>query len=53
MIDQLDQLAVQEESMDSDIRQTQGTIMDLRRRLHDARTQFRLILAKVGVRLEF
>ena len=37
MIDQLDQLAVQEESMDSDIRRTQDTIMDLRRRLHDAR----------------
>ena len=37
LIDQLDQLAVQEESMDSDIRQTQDTIMDLRRRLHDAR----------------
>ena len=37
MIDQLDQLAVQEESMSSDIRRTQDTIMDLRRRLHDAR----------------
>ena len=37
MIGQLDQLAVQEESMDSDIRQTQDTIMDLRRRLHNAR----------------
>ena len=28
MIDQLDQLAVQEESMSSDIRRTQDTIMD-------------------------
>ena len=37
LIDQLDQLAVLEESMDSDIRRTQDTIMDLRRRLHDAR----------------
>ena len=36
MIDQLDQLAVLEESMDSDIQRTQDTIMDLRRRLHDA-----------------
>ena len=36
MIDQLDRLAVQEESMDSDIQQTQDTIMALRRRLHDA-----------------
>ena len=37
MIDQLDQLSAQEETLDSDIRRTQDTIMDLRRRLHDAR----------------
>ena len=37
MIDQLDQLNAQEETLDSDIRRTQDTIMDLRRRLHDAR----------------
>ena len=36
MIDQLDQLSAQEETLDSDIRRTQDTIMDLRRRLHDA-----------------
>ena len=36
MIDQLDLLNAQEETLDSDIRRTQDTIMDLRRRLHDA-----------------
>ena len=36
MIDQIDQLNAQEETMDLDIRRTQDTIMGLRRLLHDA-----------------
>ena len=37
MIGQLELLSAQEETLDSDIWRTQDTIMDLRRRLHDAR----------------
>ena len=36
MIDQIDQLNAQEETVDLDIRRTQDTIMGLRRLLHDA-----------------
>ena len=36
MIDQLDLLSAHEETLDLDTRRTQDTIMDLRRRLHDA-----------------